>query len=486
MARRPSERDGARGGTTRGVSSVDPLRCVRALEMSLGDSKVNADPAHREAYATDESEAAWVAPIAVVHARTVEDVSRTLRTCCEHGVPVVPRAAGTGRTGGATVVVPSVTLDTTGMSALRELSREDGLAIVEPGVITGHFHARCEAEGLFYPPDPQSSAWCTLGGNVAENAGGPRALKYGVTREYLLGMQAVTMDGTVLSIGRRTVKGVTGYDLTGLLCGSEGTLAVFTELWLKVVPDPGPARSMLAIFGDVQTAGRAVAGVLGAGIVPRCLELLDEACCDAVRAQAPSALPPDARAILLLEFDGDPGASERACERAGDALDQAGAAAVLLAQHGGDRERLWTARSVLSRALRAQAKHKLSEDIVVPRSRIGALLDTVRALSEREGIRMPTYGHAGDGNLHVNLLWDDPSARPGVDRAIRALFERVVSLGGTLSGEHGIGVLKREHLPLEQSDGLLEAQRAIKRALDPRGLLNPHKVLPAPAGHRAC
>ncbi len=459
---------------------------MRALEAALGASKVNADPTHREAHATDESEAPWVSPIAVVHARSVEDVSRALRVCSEQGVPVVPRAAGTGRTGGATVVVPSISLDMTAMRALRELSREDGLAIVEPGVITGELHARCEAEGLFYPPDPQSSAWCTLGGNVAENAGGPRALAYGVTREYVLGMQAVTMDGTVLSVGRRTVKGVTGYDLTGLLVGSEGTLAVFTELWLKVVPDPGPPRSMLATFADVQQAGRAVVSVVAAGIVPRCLELLDETCCDAVRAQEPGALPPTARAVLLLEFDGDPGASERACERAGAVLDRAGAADVLVAWHGGDRARLWSARSVLSRALRAMARHKLSEDVVVPRSRLGLLLESVREISAREGILMPTYGHAGDGNLHVNLLWSDPALRPHVDRAVRALFERVVSLGGTLSGEHGIGVLKREHLPLEQSAALIEAQRAIKRALDPRGLLNPHKVLPIAGGHRAC
>jgi glycolate oxidase len=471
------------------VSASTTERCVLALERALGSSTVNSERAHCDAHGTDESEAEWVSPVAVVHVRDAADVSVALRTCWEHDVAVVPRAAGTGRTGGATVVVPSVVLDTTALCAVKELDREDLLAVVQPGVVTGALHAMAEAEGMFYPPDPQSSQWCTLGGNAAENAGGPRALKYGVTREYVLGMEAVLMDGTVLRLGKRTVKGVTGYDLTALMVGSEGTLAVFTELTLRVVASPGEVRTMLATFEGARAAhdaGRAVSAVVRAGIVPRCMELLDETCCDAVREAAPSALPSGARAVLLIEVDGEPAECERACERLGDALASASAAEVFLAQHGGERERLWSARSVMSRALRARAAKKLSEDIVVPRSKLGAMLDEVRVIAERERLVMPTYGHAGDGNLHVNVLWNnDETDRPRVDRAVRSLFERTIALGGTLSGEHGIGVLKRDFLPIEHSPAVLDAQRAVKRALDPKGLLNPHKVLPA-RGHRPC
>jgi glycolate oxidase len=460
-------------------------RCVLALERALGASKVDDSDERRAQLSRDESETDCVLPRAIVIARESSDVREALRVCEEHGVAVVPRGAGTGRTGGAAVVVDSIVLDTTALCNVKDIDRDDAIVIVEPGVVTGALHAAVEREGLFFPPDPQSAAWCTIGGNVAENAGGPRAHRYGVTRDYVLGMRAVTMSGAELTLGRRTPKGVTGYDLTSLMVGSEGTLAVFTELWLRVIPKPAAVRTLLATFASITDAGRAVAAIVRAGIFARCIELLDSYCCDAIRDAAPSALPPNASVVLLIEVDGDPADCDARCERAGETLANHGANDVFAAQHEGERERLWSARSVLSRALRARARFKLSEDIVVPRSKLAAMLDDVRAIAEREQIEMPTYGHAGDGNLHVNLLWSDPSLRPAVDRAVRALFERTIAHGGTLSGEHGIGVLKRDWMHLEQSPAVLDAQRAIKRALDPRGLLNPHKVLPAP-GHRGC
>lgn len=460
-------------------------RCVLALERALGASKVDASEEHRAALSRDESEAEVVTPRAVVIARESADVREALRVCEAHGVAVVPRGAGTGRTGGAAVVVDSIVLDTTALTDVKDIDRDDGVVVVEPGVVTGALHAAVEAEGLFYPPDPQSAAWCTIGGNVAENAGGPRAHRYGVTRDFVLGMRAVTMSGAELTLGRRTAKGVTGYDLTALMVGSEGTLAVFTELWLRVIPKPATVRTLLATFASITDAGRAVTAIVRAGLFARCIELLDSYCCDAIREAAPSALPPSATVVLLIELDGEPAECDARCERAGETLTIHGAIDVFAARHDGERERLWSARSVLSRALRSRARFKLSEDIVVPRSKLAAMLDDVRVIAARERIEMPTYGHAGDGNLHVNLLWSDPSDRPAVDRAIRALFERTIAHGGTLSGEHGIGVLKRDWMHLEQSPAVLDAQRAIKRALDPRGLLNPHKVLPAP-GHRGC
>jgi glycolate oxidase len=242
---------------------------------------------------------------------------------------------------------------------------------------------------------------------------------------------------------------------------------------------------VLATFDSTIDAGAAVLALARAGVVARCIELLDAYCCAVLREDAPSVLPPHANVVLLIEFDGTERECEAQLERAGQVLLEAHATDVFVARHSGDRERLWASRKVLSRALRARARWKLSEDIVVPRSKLAAMLDEVRTLSERESIAMPTYGHAGDGNLHVNFLWNDPSERPRVQRAIHALFERAIAHGGTLSGEHGIGTLKRDYLCLEQAPALIEAQRSIKRALDPHNLLNPYKVLPTP-GHRAC
>lgn len=460
-------------------------RCLLALEQALGASKVDSSADRCSAASRDESEASSVTPRAVVLARDGRDIQNTLQICSQFDVPVVPRGAGTGRTGGATVVVESIVLDTTALASVKGIEREDNVVIVEPGVITATLQAQLEAEGLFFPPDPQSAEWCTLGGNVAENAGGPRAFKYGVTRDYVLGMRATLMSGAELVLGRRTTKGVTGYDMTSLMVGSEGTLAVFSELWLRVIARPEHVRTLLATFASTFDAGRAVAAIAQSGVVARCIELLDEQCCACIRGTAPSALPPNAAVVLLIEVDGSETSCEEQCERLGETLTIQRAIDVLVAQHEGERERLWSARRVLSRALRTMARRKLSEDVVVPRSKLATLLDDVRAIAERERLVMPTYGHAGDGNLHVNILWDDEAQRAAVDRAIRALFERTISLGGTLSGEHGIGVLKRDFMALEQSAALIEAQRAVKSALDPKSLLNPHKVLPA-AGHRGC
>ncbi|MBI5515837.1 MAG: FAD-binding protein [Deltaproteobacteria bacterium] len=466
---------------------MDPLdRATLALERALGPSVVDTDPTRCEPFARDESEAEGVTPRCVVHARTSDDVSVILRHCEENRVPVFPRAAGTGRSGGATAVVPGVVLDLRALSQVKELDRENLLAVVEPGVVTGTFHALVEAEGLFYPPDPQSAETCTLGGNAAENAGGPRAFKYGVTREYVLGLEAVTMGGERLRAGRRTAKGVTGYDVTGLLVGSEGTLAVFTELTLRLVPQPPLVCTLQALFATVDDAGRAVTALVGRRLVPRCLELLDTLCCQLLREAEPSLLPPGDCCMLLLELDGEhPEALERDASRLADACLHAGARSVHLARDEAERARLWAVRKRMSRALRARAASKLSEDVVGPRTRVPELLSRARAISERHRVVMPAYGHAGDGNLHVNFLWDDPADKPRVERAIEALFRATLDLGGTLSGEHGIGVLKAPFLPWEQSPALIAMQQRLKSVFDPSGCLNPGKIFPRP-GHLGC
>jgi glycolate oxidase len=459
-------------------------KAKRLLERALGPSKVVTGRDSCEAYASDESEAEGVVPDAVVLAETADDVLAALAAAREAEVPITPRAAGTGRTGGAVPVAGGIVLSTVGMKSIKEIDRKEGLAVVGPGVILGDLHAAVEAEGWFYPPDPNSLANCTLGGNVAENAGGPRAFKYGVTRDWVLGVEAFLVGGQRFVAGRRTSKGVTGYDVTALLVGSEGTLAVFGDVTLALMPKPETATTLLALFSDLSHAGASVEQMVAAGLVPRCIELLDGLTLDAMR-RAGNAIDARAGAMLLIEVDGSEQSTDVQSERVGEACMNASALEVLVAQDAAQRERLWSARREMSHAVRRLAKNKLSEDVVVPRQKIGALLDAVRAFCEKERVLHLTYGHAGDGNLHVNFLWNDPSELPGVERAIDALFRDVLRLGGTLSGEHGIGLLKAPYLPLEQSAELIALQRDIKRAFDPQGLLNPGKIFPS-GSHKAC
>lgn len=448
------------------------------LERSLGSGRVVTDPDVRESYARDESEVPAHLPDAVIRVASEREVAAVMRICSERGVPVTPRAAGTGRTGGAVPLAGGIVLAFEHMRAIKGIEEENLIAVVEPGVVTGVLHEAAEERGLFYPPDPNSLASCTLGGNVAENAGGPRALRYGCTRDYVLGMRVVTADGTVLSLGKRTPKGVTGYDLTSLMVGSEGTLAITTELTLKLVPKPEAVGTLLAFLPDLDAAARAVGSLLLHGMLPRCMELLDEATIAIVRASAGLPIPESTRALLLIELDGDQDALDPQIERCGNALSDAGATEVLMARHAGERQQLWAARRELSRALRGRAKFKLAEDVVVPRSKIPALVGACNGISDQFGVQMASYGHAGDGNLHVNFLWDDPSHEGRVHAAIGALFEVVIALGGTLSGEHGIGVLKAKYLPLEQSADLIALQERVKATFDPKGILNPGKIFP--------
>ncbi|HEX3598278.1 MAG TPA: FAD-linked oxidase C-terminal domain-containing protein [Polyangiaceae bacterium] len=459
-------------------------RAQRLLERALGPSKVLTDPESCARYGVDESDAEGRIPDAVVLAESPGDVLSALAVARDAGVPITPRAAGTGRTGGATTVAGGIVLSILGMNRIVEIDRRERVAVVEPGVVLADLHAAVEAEGLFYPPDPNSLASCALGGNLAENAGGPRAFKYGVTRDYVLGVEAFLMGGQRIFSGKRTVKGVTGYDVTSLLVGSEGTLAVLGAATLRLLPLPESATTLLGLFDGSASAMRAVGEIVAAGLTPRCLEFLDDSTLDALRA-AGSAIPAAARALLIIEVDGDERACETQSERIAGALSDVSALDLMVARDGAQRESLWSARREMSRAVRRLAKKKLSEDVVVPRQRLGELLECTAAQSERSGVRSLSYGHAGDGNLHVNFLWNEDDERPKVEESIERLFRDVVRLGGTLSGEHGIGVMKAPYLSIEQSSELILLQRDVKRAFDPEGLLNPGKIFP-PTGHRAC
>ncbi|MFO0618694.1 MAG: FAD-linked oxidase C-terminal domain-containing protein [Polyangiaceae bacterium] len=460
-------------------------RVKRELSRALGDSKLVVEPDALLDYGRDESENDPMAPDLVVRAETSGDIEATLRIASACDVPVTPRAAGSGKSGGAIPTRGGIVLTTLGLRSIVEIDRGELVAVVEPGVILADLHEAVEREGLFYPPDANSLKMCALGGNLAENAGGPRAFKYGVTRDYLRGMEVVLMGGQRIVAGRRTKKGVTGYDVTALLVGSEGTLAVTTRATLALLPKPDAIVTMLALFHDVHASGRATAELVASGIVPRCIELLDASTLAAVRSRG-VAVDPSAGAMLIIEADGSEPECDRAMERLGEACVEAGALDVLVAKDEAQRERLWEARRTLSYATRAMAKHKVSEDVVVPRGSVPALLGDVDRIASEESVRMLTYGHAGDGNLHVNLLWNDVDEEPRIRRALEKLFRAVVARSGTLTGEHGVGLSKAPYLGLEQSAELIELQRQIKGVFDPKGLLNPDKIFAGARAHGSC
>jgi glycolate oxidase len=448
------------------------------LEARLGPSKVLTSRDACERFARDESEAEGVIPDAVVLATSADDVAATLAVALDSEVPVTPRAGGTGRSGGAVPVAGGIVLATIGMASIKAIDREEGVAIVEPGVVLGDLHDAVEREGWFYPPDPNSLKSCALGGNVAENSGGPRAVKYGVTRDYVLGLDAVLVGGEPLSFGRRTRKGVTGYDTTSLLVGSEGTLAVFTEVTVKLIPKPESIATLLATFSNVRDAATAGQSLTASRLLPRCIELMDGQTLEALR-QAGNAIDASAGSLLLVELDGPLAEVESGAQRVADLCERAGALEVLTAHQSAQRDRLWAARREMSHAVRKLSKHKLAQDVVVPRQRVVELLELVSALSQKHAVRFLTYGHVGDGTVHVNFLWDEGDEAARVAQAIAGLMRAVVDLGGSLSAEHGIGVLRAPYLGLEHPKRLIALQRELKRVFDPKGLLNPGKIFSA-------
>jgi glycolate oxidase len=453
-------------------------RAVRLLSRHFGPSKLKVDERDCEPYRHDASEARGELPLAVVLAESALDIELALAVAADARVPIVPRGAGTGKTGGAVPVSTAIVLDTLRFSQIKEINRRESLAIVEPGVVLATFQAAVAAEGLFYAPDPNSRVGCSIGGNVATNAGGPRAFKYGVTGRYVLGIEAFVVGGQRIRTGRRTAKGVTGYDLTSLLVGSEGTLAVFGDITLRLLRPPEARQTLLVPFSRIAAAAHAVMGIVSAGLVPSCLELLDlRLLGDDIRREL-GAGPERSESLLLIEVDGSETQCQELAARIAEVCEDQGARGIQLARDAATRDRMWAVRANMSATLRASAKHKLSEDVAVPREALADLLTRLSGTSERHAVRSVAYGHAGDGNLHVNFLWDEPDEAPRVQAAIRELFEHVVALGGTLSGEHGIGVLKAPYLPLEQSPALILLQQRVKQSFDPEGLLNPGKIFP--------
>jgi glycolate oxidase len=446
------------------------------MGIELNGIEFSTEPEDLVAYGFDASGLEGRAS-AVAWPRSAEDVIKVVRYASEGGLAVVPRGAGTGMTGGSVPLKGAIVLSFEKMARILEADAENLNVLVEPGVINGRLQRELAPRGFFYPPDPASMNFCTIGGNVAENAGGPRALKYGVTRDYVMQLEAVLASGEMITTGVRTHKGVVGYDLTRLLVGSEGTLAVITKMRLRVLPMPEAVVTLLAFFMDVESAGRAVSETIAARILPRTLEFMDAEAIRAAEKFKPTGLPVGVEALLLIELDGSPQAIEKEADRVVGICEGLGGRVEMAADEAA-RERLWECRRAVSPALYHLNPTKISEDIVVPRSRLAEMLGALRRLSEETGLRIVNFGHAGDGNIHVNVMVDRDN-KEQYERAIalvKEIFGVVLGLGGTISGEHGIGLTKADYIGMEINKGELGLMKGIKHLFDPGNILNPGKI----------
>jgi glycolate oxidase len=450
------------------------------LAGTLGPRGLTTDPDVLEGYRRDQ--AAFVeagTPLAVAHPTCAAEVQEAVRLAARHGVPIVPRGAGSGLSGGANAVDGCVVLPLTRMDRIVEIDRRSLFAVVEPGVVTADLAAAAADAGLSYPPDPASAAFSTIGGNIATNAGGLCCVKYGVTRDFVLGLDVVLADGSLVRTGRRTVKGVAGYDLTGLFVGSEGTLGVVTRATLRLRPRPSPPATLVAFFPDLRSAGLAIAGI-AARVVPSVLELMDRTTVRAVEEWKRMDLDLDAAALLLARSDGGPEQSILEIEQMERVCRDTGASFVARSSDEAEGELLMTARRLAFPALERLGT-ALLDDVAVPIGRIPEFLEAIEAIAARSDVLIGTFGHAGDGNMHPTIVLDhrDPASRDRAEQAFGDIVRKALELGGTITGEHGVGVLKRRYLGTEIGERGLVLHAAVKRALDPCNILNPGKVLPA-------
>lgn len=452
---------------------------ARDLRKLLGTEVVKDQPRVLQAHSGDKWFAAAM-PEAVVLARRTEEVVKLLRYAERHGVPVTPRGAGVGYVGGCVPVKGGVALSLARMRRIKSLSPKDGVAVVEPGVITGHLQRKARETGFYYPPDPASLNECSIGGNIATNAGGPRCLKYGVTRHYVLGLEVVLAGGRVLRTGSRTHKNKTGFDLAGLFVGSEGLLGVVTEATLKLIPHP-PERMALSVgFPSTAMAAEAVQKIFTSGFLPSAVEIADRFTLQAARQYLGTRKVPSGDAHLMVELDGQAGAVRSDLNALKAILQTLQPASLRVAGSEAECERFWKLRREFSYSLRATGLTKLNEDIVIPRGRLVDLMRFAEDLQRRHGYPVACFGHAGDGNIHVNVMvegYDRPEVRRRVRKVLDQLFERILKWGGVITGEHGIGLAKKPWWKQAVHVEARAVHQDLKRALDPKGILNPAKFL---------
>jgi glycolate oxidase len=459
-----------------------PADIRRQLQTIVGEAHVLEAELDRFGYSYDSSFVPFAKdhqPDLVVRPGDTAQVAAVLALANAHGIPVTARGTGSGRSGGCIPLAGGIALALNRMDQILELDERNMMVRVQPGVRTMDLYDFCAAKGLFYPPDPASWKYATLGGNIAENAGGMRAVKYGVTANYVMGLEVVLADGAVIRTGGKAIKNVTGYNLTQLFVGSEGTLGVVTEILLRLIPMPKARTTLQLMFGSLEDAGDTVHAILQAGMVPAAAELMDGISLQAVAQHQHLAIDPGIAACLVLELDGpDQAALRDQAERIGAIAREHRAAEVRIAGGRDEAEAIWAIRRGLSSAIGAMAPDRFGEDISVPRDAFPEMIRRIRAIAREHGLTIAVYGHAGDGNVHPSVLAD--LAQPGqgeqVHRAIEAIFRAALDLGGTLSGEHGIGITKKPYLELALGPAGVAALKAVKGALDPKGTLNPGKI----------
>ena len=451
----------------------------RSLKKVLGKSKILTSAEAKVVYASDASKEQRN-PAMIVFPETTDEVIFIVKTAAKYGIPLTARGAGSGMSGGATPVANGMVISLARMTKIISIDEANGLAIVEPGVLTAKIQEAAGKVGLFYPPDPSSYKFCTIGGNIGENAGGLRCLKYGVTADFVMGVEYVNYRGELLRTGIFSGEDE-GLDLTSLLCGSEGMLGIVVKAALKLIPSPSAFNTLSVEFGSPVKAAEAVTEILNRGILPCILEFIDRRTLDAIIRFVKINLTEGTQAVLLIEFDEQPELNRRWVEETRAICGRYGAVRVQTAERADEREALWKLRRSISPSLIRIASGKINEDIAVPRGRMGDLIEFTERLSREIGLNIPVYGHAGDGNLHVNLLYNRYSeeetavAKRGVEKVLR----EVIRLGGTITGEHGVGLSKKPYLPLQFSESSMKLHRKIKDYFDKEGILNPDKMLKA-------
>lgn len=455
---------------------------IQLLKEIIKDEKrILTDKVDLYSYSYDSSFGVYL-PDVVVQPKETKEVAEMMKLANKYEIPVYPRGQGTSLSGGPLPVKGGIVFDLSKWDNKLIIDAEDMVAVVSPGVITADINSAAMEAGMIYPPDPSSSNVSTIGGNLAENSGGPRGLKYGVTKDYVIGLEVVTPEGEVIRTGGRTVKNVTGYDLTKLIVGSEGTLGIITEAILRLFPKPQATKTLMAVFDDIVNSGRAITNILSSGILPSKLEIMDNATINAVEAYEPLGLPIEAEALLLIELDGHPAAIEDEIIRVQQVCESSQASEVRVANTVEEANELWKARKLVSPAIVREKPTKISEDATIPRSKIPEMFKRLKEIREKYHIHLVVFGHAGDGNLHPNIIADqrDQEEMRRVEKAVEEIFEAAIELGGTLSGEHGIGTLKAPFMEMELGEIGLDMMKRIKESWDPKNVLNPGKIFPEP------